>query len=79
MRNLQVCAMFVRQLKLMILMNCVQSEDCAILKIAFICTHVRIMAMYCRLFLILSSLAPMHEKMVAARERGRQTPNAETW
>ena len=39
--NLQVCALFVRQLKLMTPINCVQSEIVQTLYIAFLYTRAR--------------------------------------
>ena len=80
MRNLQICALFVRQLKLMILINCMQSEDCVNFVDCVFCTRERDLAMHCdhcRYFLVFPGLAIcMHEKMVAARVSVRQSPNA---
>ena len=67
--------MFVRQLKLMILINCVQSEDCANFVVFFVHTCA-IWQCIVVIFYFFSGLAPMREKMVAARESVRQTPNA---
>ena len=74
-RNLQICAMFIRQLKLMILINCVQSEHCANFVDCVFCAHVRNNGNALSLFFIIfSGLAPMREKMVAAHVSVRQTP-----
>ena len=75
MRNLQICAMFVRQLKLVILINCVQSEDCANF-VLFLYTRAQYGNVLSLFFIFFSGLVPMREKMVAARESVRQTPNA---
>ena len=75
MRNLQICPLFVRQLKLMILINCVQSEDCA----NFVdCVFVHTSAIWqciVVIFFIFLGLAPMREKTVAVRVSVRQSPN----
>ena len=57
-RNLQICPLFVRQVKLMILINCVQSEDCANIVECVFCSHERDLAMRCRSFLFLSRSGP---------------------
>ena len=60
----------------MILINCVQSEDCAnIVDCVFLCTR-RDLAMHCREFYFFPGLAPMRDKMVAVRMSVSQNPNA---
>ena len=62
--------------RMMILINCVQSEDCANIVDCVFCTHERDLAMHVVNFYFFPGLAPMREKMVAVRVSVRQSPNA---